>query len=149
MGELEVESLGYPGFYVLREKEEEMGIDEWYRDDWYDPIMVEEPVVQRLHPIFDPKQVGEYMNQTKIWIDANRTEHRIKNLDERYLVNILSWINRKRGDINFAANLVAAATEDYGSYIDIQYSPLYNKLQKRYLKVSGQKPKQSLDEQSL
>lgn len=94
--------------------------------------------VKPLHPIFDPKQARDYLNQTKIWIDANRVEHRIKDMDESYLFNVLAWMRRRRDEIEFAVNFISYELEgEYQAYQSVPDSNLYEKILKQYKKVAG------------
>jgi hypothetical protein len=109
-------------------------------DKYNDPHVVT-IYMQSTHPIYDPEQVHNYTNQTKVWINAAREEIRIKNMDKRYLFNVVAWMQENEDKINLALNFDCTLRAAMGgtipySWVRISDRPLYKKIVKRYAKLA-------------
>jgi hypothetical protein len=99
-----------------------------------------ESFVKTNHPLYDPEKIVGYLNQKKIWINAARQEIRIKDIDKAYLYNILAWLYNHDKELLFTLALADKLGMPNDSIYNIQDSPLYKKLEARYLKLCGVKP---------
>lgn len=101
-------------------------------DDYYD---TERRFVPRLvvskfvHPISQPDTIEKYLNQTKVWMDHEGTEHKIKDMDKEYIFNILSWARKNYDRLDFTYNFLEEVS------ISVLDLPLFDKLRTRYKKL--------------
>lgn len=112
----------------------------WLDDDWDDgtphwnrPIQPHwrDLVTKKfVHPISQPDTIHTYLRQTRIWIDHEGIEHKIKNMDKEYIWNVLSWLHTNADRISYTYNFA----DPIGDPLE---EPLVKKLERRYLKLSG------------
>ncbi len=112
-----------------------------YYDDAYTPDIAYRAIVPlnpKNHPISDPLEFWRYMNQTKIWVDRFRMEHKLKELDRDYLFNIIAFMQDKRARLEFTfrtAIEIGQAPQDASP--DIEALPLYKAVHRRYIRMVG------------
>jgi hypothetical protein len=116
-----------------------------YYDSWTDDEIlriVDSYKSPKAHPIADPEKVHEYLNQTKVWIDSAQIEHKIKDMDKRYLFNVLSWFENNYDRIRYTYEFVERLSDEYASVQPpIDKTPLIFKLKSRYKKLlDAEKP---------
>ena len=93
------------------------------------------------HPIVDPENIWEFINQTKIWKDANLAEIRIKDMDKFHLFNVLKWADKNQDEIQFTleyALRIGKITDE--ALLDNPLNmPLFVRMQSQYFKLVGVK----------
>jgi len=113
-------------------------MSDWAYDDFYEEDDVERAIrtypriiqMKFVHPISQPDKIEKYVKQTKVWIDGNGAEHKIKDMEKEYLFNILSWAEDKKDKLNFTYTILN------GEERDIRLSPLFIKIRDRYFKLA-------------
>lgn len=123
----------------------------WEED--FGPYFEREPIVRKSHPIFDPEQFWDYVNQTKIWINKEQQEFRIKQLEKQYLFNILKWADNHSEEIYYTfvtAQQIGKIPSDVswfsgvGFESNVEHLPLFARIKKRYFKLVGAPTKEEV-----
>lgn len=92
-------------------------------------------LVKYIHPFSNPKEVEKYLNQTKVWVDRDGTDIKIKDIEEDYLFNILSWLHDNDDRIYFTRNIIADLGDSEVFADSLEETPLVKKLRERYKKL--------------
>lgn len=92
------------------------------------------------HPLFDPELVWDFLNQKKIWVNKYLLEIPVKEMDKSYLFNVLKWVDKNWEEIGFTlayARKLEKFDDEYGEFRMPVEFPLFEKIEKRYLKLNG------------
>lgn len=99
-------------------------------DEFYGRRFVPRLVTKEFHhPISQPDTIERFLTQTKVWMDREGTEHKIKDLEKEYIFNILSWAQKQHDRLTFTLEFINP------SNIDVLQMPLFEKLRARYRKL--------------
>lgn len=110
--------------------------DDWAYEDYL--IRAYQANKESKHKLYNPEEFWAYINQDKIWITADRRELKIKDITKDHLFNILLWANRHYSELLFVfdtAKQLGKIPDDLWFSTPVEY-PLFNKIQKRYLKLA-------------
>lgn len=109
----------------------------WENDDYYNinSYRLNHPIIEKkfVHPISQPDTIHSYLRQTRIWVDHEGVEHKIKDMSKEYIWNVLSWLNTNKARIEFTYYF---SVDSDGMGLPLE-APLVKKLERRYLKLSG------------
>jgi hypothetical protein len=118
-----------------------------YDDDYYEDDIETKGAIRKfprlvtrkfVHPISQPDKIDKYVNQAKVWIDAEGTEYKIKDMEKEYLFNILSWTENNKDRLNFTYNFKNYLRDDVplvdrdAAFRDIRQTKLMKRVRKEY-----------------
>ena len=106
------------------------------------------------HPLYDPLKMDAYLNQTKVWIDAKRHRHVIKDMEDRSdLFNILNYLRNHAEQMSWARFLIFTDAPDEvvnealtepsvnNPITWVESTPLYQRIRRRYTKLTRREQK--------
>lgn len=99
----------------------------------------------RSHPLNldNPKKIRLFLQQDRFWVNANLEEVRVKNMDAEYLFSTMVWLMKRAPEVTLAVWLDLSSRGEAPidsisvgePYFYIRNTPLFRKLEERYLKL--------------